>query len=455
MTFKSINPANDEVIAEYELISTERMNGVIDQSFDAFHEWRRVSFGERAAHMRRAAEVLRKRKAEYAELMTREMGKPISQGEGEVEKCAWVCEYYAENAERILAPHEVETDASRSFVTYQPLGPIFAIMPWNFPLWQVFRFAAPHLMAGNTGLLKHAPNVIGCAQAIEDVFHAADFPDNVFRNLVIDTDQAAKVIEHPKVRAVTLTGSTRAGSAVAAKAGEMLKKTVLELGGSDPYVILEDADLDKAVAACAQSRLLNSGQSCIGAKRFIVVESLRSRFEEGMANKLGAAKVGDPMQRDVNVGPLARHDLRDTLADQVKKSLDKGARCLVGGSVPEGPGCFYPPTVLTDVKPGMPAYDEELFGPVASIIGVKDEAEALKVANDTVYGLGSAVFTEDLARGERIASREIEAGATFVNSFVASDPRMPFGGVKQSGYGRELADHGIREFVNIKTISIK
>lgn len=455
MTFKSINPANDEVIAEYELISTERMNGVIDQSFDAFHEWRRVSFGERAAHMRRAAEVLRKRKGEYAELMTREMGKPIGQGEGEVEKCAWVCEYYAENAERMLAPYEVETNASRSFVTYQPLGPIFAIMPWNFPLWQVFRFAAPHLMAGNTGLLKHAPNVIGCAQAIEDVFHAADFPDNVFRNLVIDTDQAAKVIEHPKVRAVTLTGSTRAGSAVAAKAGEMLKKTVLELGGSDPYVILEDADLDKAVAACAQSRLLNSGQSCIGAKRFIVVEPLRSRFEEGMAEKLGAAKMGDPMQRDVNVGPLARHDLRDTLADQVKKSLDKGARCLVGGSVPDGPGCFYPPTVLTDVKPGMPAYDEELFGPVASIIGVKDEAEALKVANDTVYGLGSAVFTEDLARGERIASREIEAGATFVNSFVASDPRMPFGGVKLSGYGRELADHGIREFVNIKSVSIK
>ncbi len=455
MSFKSINPANDELVAEYELIDTEHMNGVIDRVHDAFRGWRQLTFRERAEPMRRAAEVLRNHKSAYAELMTREMGKPIVQAEAEIDKCAWGCEYYAEHAEALLQPYDVETGASRSFVTYQPLGVIFAIMPWNYPFWQVFRFAAPHMMAGNVGLLKHAPNVIGCAQAIESVFREAGFPDDVFRNLVIDTDQAAKVIENRKVSAVTLTGSTGAGRAVAAKAGEMLKKTVLELGGSDPYVILEDANLDLAVQACAESRLLNSGQSCIGAKRFIVVEPLRERFEQGMAERLGAARMGDPMQRDVAVGPLARHDLRDKLAGQVKKSIDKGARCLIGGSVPTGPGCFYPPTVLSGVVPGMPAYEEEMFGPVASVIGVRDEEEALRIANDTAYGLGSAVFTEDPARAERIASQEIEAGATFVNSYVASDPRLPFGGIKDSGYGRELASHGIHEFVNIKTVSIK
>lgn len=455
MTFRSVNPTNDEVIANYESMSSDEMRTAIDDSFDAWQDWRRLPFSERAGFMRQAAAVLRDHKDEFAYLITDEMGKPVHQAQGEIDKCAWACEFYADNAERFLAPYQVETDVYKSFVTYQPLGPVFAIMPWNFPFWQVFRFAAPTLMAGNTGLLKHAPNVGGCAQAIEQVFREAGFPDNVFRNLFIDTDQSAAAIENPKVRAVTLTGSPGAGSAVAAKAGEMLKKSVLELGGSDPYIILEDADLDEAITACATSRLMNSGQSCIGAKRFIVVESLRERFEQGMVDRMGAAKVGDPRAADTEVGPMARHDLRDKLHDQVRQSMDKGARCLLGGSPHDGVGCFYMPTVLTDVAPGMPAYDEEMFGPVASIIGVRDEAEALRVANDTQYGLGSGLFTRDLERAERIASEEIEAGATFVNSFVASDPRLPFGGIKNSGYGRELSDHGIREFVNIKSVSIK
>ncbi|HEX7339585.1 MAG TPA: NAD-dependent succinate-semialdehyde dehydrogenase [Rhodanobacteraceae bacterium] len=454
MKFQSINPADDQVVAEYELHTSARMEAIIEASRQAFLAWRERSFADRATLMHKAANVLRDNKATYGELMAREMGKPVVQGEGEAEKCAWVCDYYADNAEAFLAPYDVASGASRSYVTFQPLGPIFAIMPWNYPFWQVFRFAAPHLMAGNTGLLKHAPNVTGCAQAIEDVFHRAGFPQDVFRTLVIDTDQAAAVIANPAVRAVTLTGSTRAGKAVAAAAGKALKKTVLELGGSDPYLVLDDADLDLAIEACAASRLLNSGQSCIGAKRFLVAASLHDAFTAGMVARLGAAKVGDPCARDTAVGPLARHDLRDTLAAQVDASVAAGARCLVGGKVPDGAGCFYPPTVLTGVHPGMPAWDEELFGPVATIIPFKDEDEAVAIANGTPYGLGSAVFSADPAHAERVAAR-IEAGATFINSHVASDPRLPFGGIKDSGYGRELADHGIREFVNIKTVSIK
>jgi succinate-semialdehyde dehydrogenase/glutarate-semialdehyde dehydrogenase len=454
MIFQSINPVDDNVIAEYATLDTGVMNGIVDDVHHAFLTWRKRSFSERAALMRAAAGVLRNDKGRYGELMAREMGKPVAQGEAEAEKCAWVCDYYADHAEGFLASYDVATGDSHSYVAYAPLGPIFAIMPWNYPFWQVFRFAAPHLMSGNTALLKHAPNVIGCAQAIEEVFRKAGFPENVFRNLVIDTEQAARVIEHPKVRAVTLTGSTRAGRAVAAKAGQMLKKTVLELGGSDPYIVLDDADLDLAIDACATSRLLNSGQSCIGAKRFIVAEPLREQFTAGMVEKLRAARVGDPLQRDVDVGPLARRDLRDALGRQVERSITAGARCLLGGKVPQGAGCFYPPSVLAGVAPGMPAYDEELFGPVASIIGVKDDAEAIRVANATAYGLGSAVFSRDAAHAEQVAG-QIEAGATFINRYVASDPRLPFGGIKDSGYGRELADHGIREFVNIKTVSVK
>jgi succinate-semialdehyde dehydrogenase/glutarate-semialdehyde dehydrogenase len=384
--------------------------------------------------------------------MTMEMGKPVMGGVAEAEKCAWVCDYYAQEAERVLADQEVESDASRSFVTFQPIGVVLAVMPWNFPFWQVFRFAAPNLMAGNAGLLKHASNVPGCALAIEDVFREAGFPDGLFRSLLIPGSRVDGVIENPLVRAVTLTGSTPAGQAVAAKAGAVLKKTVLELGGSDPYVILEDADLETAASVCATARLINSGQSCIAAKRFVVVEAVREEFEKRFVAAMAATKMGDPMEEDTVVGPQARTDLRDELHDQVVRSIDAGARCVLGGKIPSGPGAYYPPTVLTDVAPGMPAYVEELFGPVASVIPVPDEVEALRVANDSCFGLGAAVFTRDREKGTRIAREELEAGACFVNAFVRSDPRLPFGGVKESGYGRELSPFGILEFVNIKTV---
>jgi succinate-semialdehyde dehydrogenase/glutarate-semialdehyde dehydrogenase len=327
-------------------------------------------------------------------------------------------------------------------------------MPWNFPFWQVFRFAAPALMAGNTGVLKHAANVQGCALAIEEIIRQAGFPENVFRTLVLGSSRVGEVIEHSLVRAVTLTGSTPAGKAVAAAAGAQLKKTLLELGGSDPYVILDDADLDDAVAACVTSRLINSGQSCIAAKRFIVPQTLQEDFESRYVELMQGQKVGDPLDDGTDVGPQARWDLRDELHQQVRRSVELGARCLLGGEIPEGPGAFYPPTVLTDVHKGMPAYEEELFGPVAAILPVTDEEEAIRVANDTSFGLGAAVFTRDLVRGEEIAARRLEAGSCFVNSFVKSDPRLPFGGIKASGYGRELSHFGIREFVNIKTVYV-
>jgi succinate-semialdehyde dehydrogenase/glutarate-semialdehyde dehydrogenase len=402
--------------------------------------------------MARAATILRDRAREFGELMTAEMGKPVAGGVAEAEKCAWVCDYYAENAEEFLADQEVESDATRSFVTFQPIGVVLAVMPWNFPFWQVFRFAAPNLMAGNAGLLKHASNVPGCALAIEDVFKEAGFPDGLFKTLLVPGNGVSQVIEHPLVRAVTLTGSTPAGQAVASKAGEVLKKTVLELGGSDPYVVLEDADLAKAATICATARLINSGQSCIAAKRFIVVEAVREEFERLFVSAMANTKMGDPMEEDTVVGPQARSDLRDELHDQVVRSVEAGARCILGGEVPPGPGAFYPPTILTDVGPGMPAYSEELFGPVASVIPVTDREEALRVANDSCFGLGAAVFTGDRELGTRLAREELEAGACFVNDFVRSDPRLPFGGVKESGYGRELSPFGILEFVNIKTV---
>jgi succinate-semialdehyde dehydrogenase/glutarate-semialdehyde dehydrogenase len=340
-------------------------------------------------------------------------------------------------------------------VTFQPIGVVLAVMPWNFPFWQVFRFAAPALMAGNTGVLKHASNVPGCALAIEEVFRHAGFPNHAFRTLLIGSKHVAAVIENPSVRAVTLTGSTPAGKAVASKAGEMIKKTVLELGGSDAYVVLGDADLEATVTMCVTSRLLNAGQSCIAAKRFVVVESIRSRFEDAFVTQMRLAKVGDPMDEHTQVGPMARHDLRDDLHQQVQVSLAKGATCLLGGVVPESQGAYYPPTVLTHVTKGMPAYDDELFGPVAAIIAVPDETAAIRVANDSVFGLGAAVFTQDVAKGEHIAAHELEAGCCFVNAFVKSDPRLPFGGIKESGYGRELSSYGIKEFVNIKTVFVR
>jgi succinate-semialdehyde dehydrogenase/glutarate-semialdehyde dehydrogenase len=455
MVIETINPATGEFLEAYSETTADEVRNILERAEAEFQEWRRTAFGKRQGLMCEAATILRSRQEALAALMAAEMGKPLSQGRAEVEKCAWVCEFYAENAERFLSDEVATSDATTSFVAFKPLGVVLAVMPWNFPFWQVFRFAAPALMAGNAGILKHSSNVMGCALAIEDVFRTAGFPDDLFRTLVIGSARVRQVIEAPQVRAVTLTGSGPAGKAVAAAAGAVLKKSVLELGGSDPYVVLEDADLESTAQICVDSRLINSGQSCIAAKRFIVAEPVRDRFEELYVEMMRAKRMGDPFDEQVDVGPQARRDLRDELHDQVVASIERGARPLLGAAVPPGPGAFYPPTVLTDVGPGMPAYDDELFGPVAAIIGAADEADAIKIANDSVFGLGAAVFTRDAARGERIARDELEAGACFVNGLVKSDPRLPFGGIKESGYGRELAAFGIREFVNIKTVWVK
>lgn len=454
MAIKAVNPASGEVFESYEEATAEAVSKIIGEVNAAFLDWRRVPIAERAVPMRRAAEILRAEAHDHARLMAWEMGKPVRDGIAEAQKCATGCDYYADNAERLLEREIVATDARSSFVTFNPLGVILAVMPWNFPFWQVFRFAAPGLMAGNAAVLKHASNVPGCALAIEDIFRRAGFPTHLFRTLMIGSKRVGAVIEHPLVRAVTVTGSGAAGRAVAAKAGEMLKKTVLELGGSDPYLVLEDADLELAAKVCVKGRLVNSGQSCIAAKRFIVVEPVRAKFEALFVERMKAVKMGDPFDDQTEIGPQARSDLRDALHAQVEASLAKGARCLLGGKIPEGRGAYYPATVLTDVRPGMPAYDEELFGPVAAIIAVKTEAEAIAVANDSAFGLGGAVITRDLARGERIAAELIESGCVFVNEAVRSDPRLPFGGVKESGYGRELSSYGIREFVNVKTVYV-
>jgi succinate-semialdehyde dehydrogenase/glutarate-semialdehyde dehydrogenase len=454
MALTSINPATDETIREYPEASAEEVGRILGEAACAAAGWRSSAFVERAQRMRRAGELLRERKEDLARLMALEMGKPLAQGRAEADKCAWVCEYYADTAERFLAPETIETDARKSFVAFQPLGAVLAVMPWNFPFWQVFRFVAPALMAGNGGVLKHAANVTGCALAIEEIVRQAGFPPPLFRALLIGSGRVAAVIESPHVKAVTLTGSTPAGKAVAAKAGSVLKKTVLELGGSDPYIVLEDADLDQATATCVDSRLINSGQSCIAAKRFVVIDGVKKRFEELFVEKMKAKKTGDPLDESTAVGPQARRDLRDSLHGQVEKTVAGGARLLLGGKVPPGRGAFYPPTVLADVPKGTPAYDEELFGPVAAIMGARDEADAVRIANDSSFGLGAAVFTGDRERGERVAA-QIEAGNCFVNASVKSDPRLPFGGVKESGYGRELGVFGIREFVNIKTVYVK
>jgi len=454
MGITSVNPATGKTTKTYDEITPEEAAAAVAKAHETWRVWRTTPFAKRARLMMKTAQILRERKDELARLMAAEMGKPLKQGAAEAEKCAWVCEYYADNAETHLAPDNVETEGAKSYVAFEPLGVVLAVMPWNFPLWQVYRFAAPALMAGNVGVLKHASNVPGCALVIEEIFTQAGFPEGAFRTLIIGSRQVQAVIEHPLVRAVTLTGSTPAGKAVAAQAGAVLKKTVLELGGSDPYVVLEDADLDHAVQMCVNSRLINSGQSCIAAKRFIVVEPILAAFTERFVALMKAKKMGDPLLEGTDVGPQARHDLRDDLHKQVLASVEQGATLLLGGDVPPGDGAYYPPTVLADVKPGMPAYDDELFGPVAAIIGAKDEEDAVRIANDTIFGLGAAVFTKDAKRGERIA-REFEAGATFVNSSVASDPRLPFGGIKKSGYGRELGAYGIKEFVNAKTVYVK
>jgi succinate-semialdehyde dehydrogenase/glutarate-semialdehyde dehydrogenase len=454
MAIESINPATGERLETYQEMPRATVDDIIGKTHEAFLNWRQTSFEERAQRMRSAAQNLRTRPDAYARLMAREMGKPVRDGIAEAQKCALACEFYADNAERFLAREPVETEARASFVTFNPIGVVLAIMPWNFPFWQVFRFAAPALMAGNAAVLKHSANVPACALAIEEIFREARFPENLFRTLMIGSQQVEPVLQHPLVRAVSLTGSGPAGRAVASKAGEMLKKSVLELGGSDPYLVLEDADLDLVATVCTKGRLVNSGQSCVAAKRFIVVDAVRSEFEQRFVQKMKAANMGDPLSTETEIGPLARHDLREALHKQVEESIKRGARCLLGGTIPEGAGAYYPATVLTDVVRDMPAYDEELFGPVAAVIPVKDEATAITTANDSVFGLGAAVITRDAARGERIAAELIESGCIFVNAPVRSDPRLPFGGVTESGYGRELSAYGIKEFVNIKTVYV-
>lgn len=455
MTLTAINPANGITINTYKQTPLAKAVKAAETAHQAFAVWREMTLSQRGEIMKGASQILIKNKEEYAKIMSMEMGKPIRQGRAEIEKCAWVCEYYADNAFKMLQPEKIETDASNSFVSFHPLGVILAVMPWNYPFWQVFRFAAPGLMAGNAVVLKHASNVPGCSLAIEDIFKKAGFPENLFQNLLIPGKQIKRIMEHPQIRAVTLTGSNSAGEAVAANAGKLLKKSVLELGGSDPYIILEDADLEHAAKTCVESRLLNSGQSCIAAKRFIVIETVRRRFENMFIEHMRAKKMGNPLEEDVDIGPQARLDLREDLHRQVTQSIAKGAKCLLGGEIPKGKGAFYPATVLGAVRKGMPAYDEETFGPVGAIISVRNEREAVRVANDSSFGLGAAIFTGDIKRGERIATYGMEAGCCFVNDFVKSDPRLPFGGIKSSGYGRELSHYGLKEFVNIKTVYVR
>jgi len=450
----SINPTNGQTIREYDETPPERVAAILETAHRTFLEWRRVPFAERSALMMRVAVLLKEKRQALAELMALEMGKPVRQGRAEAEKCAWVCEFYAEHSERFLSPEPVATDAAQSYVAFPPLGVVLAVMPWNFPFWQVFRFAAPSLMAGNAAVLKHAGNVTGCALAIEDLFARAGAPAGLFRAILIPGSRVASVIEHPRVAAVTLTGSTEAGRSVGSAAGHALKPSVLELGGSDPYLVLEDADLDAAARTCAEGRLVNSGQSCIAAKRFIVLESVREAFVERFVKAMQDRILGDPMEERTEIGPQARRDLRDELHAQVEASVAKGACIALGGTVPSGPGAFYPATVLTDVTAGMPAYQEEIFGPIAAVITARDEADAVRIANDSPFGLGAAVLTGNIERGRRIAEEELEAGSCFVNATVRSDPRLPFGGIKESGYGRELSAFGIREFVNVKTVYV-
>ncbi len=454
MALQSVNPATGDPIKTYDEPDENQISAMLEKSVDAFSEWRNTSFSERSRKMAKAAQVLRDRNDDWAKIMTREMGKPITEARSEAEKCAWVCDYYAENAEAFLSKEAVETDASRSFVRYDPLGPVLAIMPWNFPFWQVFRFAAPGLMAGNVGLLKHASNVPGCALAIEEIFREAGFPEGVFQTLLIGSSKADDVISDGRIKAVTLTGSEPAGRKVAQTAGQNLKKTVLELGGSDPFVILSDADVEAAASVGSAARCINSGQSCIAAKRFIVVEEHLDEFTSKFVGYIRERIVGDPMDEKTQIGPMARKDLRADLHGQVTQSVMDGAENLLGGENLDRPGYFYAPTVLGNVSKGMAVYEEETFGPVAAIIPARDDEDAIRIANDTKFGLGASLWTQDMNKAEQL-SGEIQAGCVFVNGLVKSDPRLPFGGVKASGYGRELSYHGIREFVNIKSVWIK
>ncbi len=454
MSIQSVNPANGNTVKTFHEFSEEQIFQIIEDADKEFKEWRKTSFISRTHLMHNAANVLRNNKRKYAEIMTLEMGKTILQAEAEVEKCAWVCDYYADNAEAILSKEVIKTDADESYVQFDPIGIVLAVMPWNFPFWQVFRFAAPALMAGNVGILKHASNVPMSALAIEEVFNEAGFPANVFRTLLIGSKPIEKIINHPKVQAATLTGSEPAGSSVAKLSGKAIKKTVLELGGSDPFIILKDADIDQAVSVGVTARLINNGQSCIAAKRFIYVKEIAEEFESKFVKRMKEIKIGDPMDETTELGPIAREDLLLELDAQVQASVKQGAVVLTGGKRLEREGAFYPPTVVANVQKGMTAYEEELFGPVAIFIKAENEADAIRIANDTEFGLGASLWTSDIEHGKQLI-KNIDSGAVFLNGLVKSDPRLPFGGTKRSGYGRELSHYGIKEFVNIKSVWIK
>lgn len=451
MEFKSTNPHTGKEIATYREHTEKEINDILEKSRVAFESWREVPVKERCELLVNVGGVLRNNIEKYAKTMTLEMGKPISEARGEINKCAWVCDFYAENAERFLADEIIETDAAESFVSHDPIGTVLAIMPWNFPYWQVFRFAAPTLAAGNTGLLKHAPNVFGCATHIEEIFLEAGFPAGVFQNLIIHHDKSEKIISNDIVKAVTLTGSERAGKSVGALAGKYLKKSVLELGGNNAFIVLEDADMEEAVKTGITARMMNSGQSCIAAKRFILVGDAYDKFLPGFIEGVKSIKRGEPMDNSTEIGPLARKDLADELHKQLKKSVEKGAKIEVGG---KQESAFHEPTVLSGVEPGMPAFDEETFGPVAAIIRAKDVDEAFKLAANSRYGLGVSLFTGDVEKARRHISRAPD-GAFFINELVKSDPRLPFGGTGKSGYGRELSREGIHEFINKKTVYVK
>ncbi len=453
MSIQTINPTTGEVLETFEPYNQRQINEALDQAHQAFLQWRATSFAERAKHLHSVASNLRDHKTELARLAVLEMGKSITEAEAEVEKCAWNCDFFAEHAERFLADEKIATNATESYVAFRPLGVVLAIMPWNFPYWQVFRFAAPALMAGNTTVLKHASNVSRVALEIERIFHEAGVPRGVLRTVLVPGSETSRLIEDPRIAAVTLTGSEAAGVEVAATSGQVLKKTVLELGGSDAFIVLEDADLDEAAQVAVTARFQNNGQSCIAAKRFIVVESVAEAFEQRFAANTARLKVGDPLEYDTRVGPVARGDLREALDRQVQQSIRQGAKVLIGGKAREGQGYFYEPTILTNVTPEMSVFAEETFGPVAAVIHARDSEHAIELANDSKFGLGSNLWTRNLEQARKLAAR-IEAGGVFINGMTASDPRLPFGGVKSSGYGRELSSFGIQEFVNIQTVWI-
>lgn len=453
--FFSVNPHNEQIINSFPLMNLEEVENITGLVHNAYLANQRLSINNRSILVKRVGEILRERKKMLSELMTLEMGKPIIQSYAEVEKCAWLCDYYADSAEELLTNKIISTDAIKSYVKYLPQGIVFGIMPWNFPLWQVFRFVLPALLLGNGSLLKHAPNVCGCSLEIEKIICEAGFIENTFRSLIIDTDLVPGIIADKRICGVTFTGSTKAGRIVAGLAGQNAKKSVLELGGSDPYIVLSNADLDFAASECLKSKLINNGQSCIAAKRFIITKNNESEFTGLLADKLRNLKTGDPLNPDVELGPLARLDLRDNLLRQYTESINLGARTLIGGSIPFEKGYYFDMTILTDITPEMPVYREEVFGPLAPVIVAEDDEDAVRIANDTEYGLGAAIFTTDLEKGEKIAAERLNAGSCFVNAFVKSDPRLPFGGIKNSGYGRELGEPGLTEFANIKTVYVK